>query len=166
MSALFTIGYSGSRRGMTTPQTRGIYWYLAEMLATHDWDDPLIEGHHGDCLGGDVQFDTIVTVLGGRRVAHPPANEKLRAFCKADVILTARDYLSRDWDIASATAELVAGPESPEPEPKSGTWRTIGYAVQLGRPVRVFLPEGGWRPGNVFYGAPLPPQPAITGSPS
>jgi hypothetical protein len=159
MGVLFTVGYSGSRYGMTTPQARGIYEYLSYTLATHDWDEPLIEGHHGDCRGGDVQFDTIVIVLGGRRVAHPPANESLRAFCKADVILPAKDYLARDWDIARDTAELVAAPQFPEPVRESGSWTTIGYAVQLGRPVRVFLPEGGWRPGSAFFGAPLPAVP-------
>lgn len=144
------IGYSGSRDGMTTPQMRAVYRYLCHVLTVNDWEDPVIEGHHGDCLGGDKEFDTIVAVLGGRRIAHSPSDSSKRAWCKADEIRPPKGYLARDWDIANETGELLAAPGSPEPEPYSGTWITIAYAVQLCRPAKVFLPDGTQRAGTDF----------------
>jgi hypothetical protein len=156
---IIRTGYSGSRHGMAAPQMRAVYQYLCRVLTVNDWEDPLIEGHHGDCLGGDKEFDTIVAVLGGRRIAHPPSDSSKRAWCKADEIRPPKGYLARDWDIANETGELLAAPRSPEPEPHSGTWITTGYAVQLGRPVTVFLPDGSVRAGSTFSGAPLPARP-------
>jgi hypothetical protein len=156
---LIKIGYSGSRKGMTTPQMRAVYQYLQHILGVNDWDEPVIEGHHGDCIGGDKEFDVIATVLRCRRVAHPPLNTRLRAWCAADEIREPKDYLPRDWDIASETGELLAAPYTTVPVQGSGTWTTIGYAVQLGRPATVFLPDGTPRAGATFFGAPLPVMP-------
>jgi hypothetical protein len=35
----------------------------------------------------------------------------------------------------------------------SGTWITAMYAVQLGRPARIWLPDGTMRMGSDFWGA-------------
>lgn len=149
--SVIRIGFSGSRDGMTPAQMRAVYQYL---------DGAQFEAHHGDCVGSDAEFHVIATVLGGRTVAHPPVNTSRRAYCKADVILPARDYLSRDWDIARDAGELIATPKDPRPPSRpGGTWTTIGYAVQLGRPVHVFLPDGTWKDGREFYGVPLPAVP-------
>jgi hypothetical protein len=156
---LIKIGYSGSRRGMTTLQMRAVYRYLGHVLGVNDWDEPVIEGHHGDCIGGDAQFHVIATVLGCRTVSHPPANSSKRAWCRADEIRAPKDYLPRDWDIANETGELLAAPARITPDWHSGTWTTIGYAVQLGRPARVFAPDGQCYDGRGFFGAPLPAVP-------
>lgn len=137
------IGYSGSRSGMTTPQMRAVYRYLSRVLLVNDLDEPLIEAHHGDCTGGDAQFHVIATVLGCRTVAHPPLKSVRRAWCQADEIRAPKEYLARDWDIASETGELLAAPATARPNPHSGTWITTGYAVQLGRPAKVFAPADG-----------------------
>lgn len=150
------IGYSGSQYGMTTPQMRAVYQYLCNVLVTRDWGAPVIEGHHGDCINGDAEFHVIAVVLGCRTVAHPPLNPAKRAWCKADEIRPPKDYLARDWDIANETGELLAAPKSPEPEPRSGTWTTIGYAVRLGRPVTVFAPDGSSRAGSEFFRLGMP----------
>jgi hypothetical protein len=141
---LIKIGYSGSRHGMTKPQLLAVYGYLNHVLLVN-WNDPDIDGieaHHGDCTGGDAQFHVIATVLGCRTVAHPPVNTRLRAWCPADEIREPKDYLPRDWDIASETGELLATPATETRKPGSGTWATIGYAVQLGRPAKAFTPDG------------------------
>ncbi len=70
------------------------------------------------------------------------------------------DYLARDWNIAYETSELLAAPKTPAPYRGSGTWTTAGYAVELGRPAAVFAPDGSYRPGSSFFGAPLPGRPA------
>lgn len=156
---IIKIGYSGSRDGMTKEQMRPVYRHLANILATNDWADPLIEFHHGDCTGGDAEAHVIATVLGCRTVAHPPVKSGNRAWCTADEIRPPKDYLARDWDIANETSELLAAPKTAEPYPSSGTWTTIGYAIRLGRPATVFLPDGWIVPGAKFFGAPLPAVP-------
>lgn len=155
---IIRIGYSGSRKGMTTPQLRAVYSYLQHVLLVNDLDAPVIEAHHGDCAGGDAQFHVIATVLGCRTVAHPPLNTRLRAWCPADEIRPPKDYLPRDWDIASETGELLATPATPGPVLRSGTWATIGYAVQLGRPAKVFAPGDGslWNGRELMAPAVLP----------
>ena len=157
---LIKVGYSGSRDGMTKPQMRAVHGYLAYELTVHDFDGAVIEFHHGDCLGGDAEAHVIATVLGCRTVAHPPVNSRLRAYCKADEIREPKPYLTRDWDIAEETGELLAAPKTAVPRQGSGTWATVGYGVEMGRPVTVFLPDGTAVPGQSFFGAPLPGRPA------
>lgn len=148
---LIRIGYSGSRLGMTVPQMQGIHWYLGGALAGNDWDDPRLEARHGDCIGGDAEFHVIARCLGAYVIIHPPLNSSRRAWCKADEVLPLKGYMERNWDIAAGSGELLAAPSTPVPEPHSGTWATIRDAVHLGRPARVFAPDGTVRPGSDFY---------------
>jgi hypothetical protein len=145
---LIKLGYSGSRNGMTAPQLLAVYRHVARLIAAalaSDPRSPRVDAHHGDCTGGDAQFHVIATVLGCRTIAHPPVNPAKRAWCQADEIRAPRDYLPRDWDIASETWEFLAAPRSPEPDRHSGTWITAGYAAQMGHPVWIFLPDGSVR---------------------
>lgn len=150
MTCIIRIGYSGSREGMTKPQMLAVYRYLGHVLLVNDWDDPVIEAHHGDCIGGDHEFHVIATVRGCRTIAHPPVKSARRAWCPADEIREPKDYLARDYDIAKETGELIATPKTPEPLPRSGTWKTIGYAVALGRPVSIVMPDGTLKFGGDF----------------
>lgn len=163
--AVIRIGFTGTRDGMTAAQMTAVHDYLAHVLLVSDCEDiERYEFHHGDCAGSDAQGHVIATVLRFRTVAHPPVKAIHRAWCKADEILPARDYLSRDWDIARDTGELIATPKNFSPQSRpGGTWTTTGYAVQLGHPANVCLPDGTWKPGYGFFGARLP---AVTGSPS
>jgi hypothetical protein len=147
---LIRLGYSGSRNGMTKPQLGAVYRHVANILLVNGQYDPRVEAHHGDCAGGDYEFHVIATVLGCHTVAHPPSNPAKRAYCRADETWAPKDYLARDWDIASMTWELLAAPQSPEPDPHSGTWITAGYAAQMGHPVTIFLPGGSVRPAYEF----------------
>jgi hypothetical protein len=149
---IIRIGYPGSRHGMTTPQMLAVHGYLNHTLLVNDWDGLLIEFHHGDCIGGDAQAHVIATVTGCRTVAHPPLNPSKRAWCQADEIRPPDGYLRRYWAIASETGELLATPESPVPDVHSGTWIIAMYAVQLGHPARLFMPDGSLRPGSEFWG--------------
>lgn len=149
---IIRIGYSGSRYGMTVPQMRGIYSYLCGALELNRHSTPVLEARHGDCTGGDAEFHVIATVLGARTIAYPPSNPKYRAGCKADEIRPPEGYLRRDWNIANESGELLAAPKSPVPVPHSGTWITAMYAVQLGRPFKLFLPDGQMVLGSDYMG--------------
>jgi hypothetical protein len=140
---LIRLGYSGSLDGMAKPQLLAIHQYLVQVFIAGD--NVRVEAHHGDCDGGDKEFHVIATVLGCRTIAHPPVNPAKRAWCKADEVRAPKDYLSRGRDIASETWELLAAPQSPEPDPHSRTWITAGYAAQMGHPVWIFLPDGSVR---------------------
>ena len=159
MTMLIRIGFTGSREGMTTPQMRAVYGYLANVLIVND-NDPDIDGiefHHGDCEGSDAEAHVIATVLGCRTVAHPPLLTIRRAWCRADEIRPPKGYLDRDYDITQETGELLAAPKTPEPYPLSGTWTTTGYAVRAGRPAKVFLPDGTMRAGSDLLRGGLTP---------
>ena len=155
------LGFTGTRHGMTTAQMTAVHDYAAYVRTVNDCEDiERYEWHHGDCVGSDAQSHVIATVLRCWTVVHPPVNGKLRAWCEGDQILPARDYLSRDWDIVHDTGELIATPKDFSPVRRTGgTWTTIGYAVRLGRPVRVCLPDGTWKDGSGFFGALLPAIP-------
>lgn len=154
-------GFTGTRDGMTRPQMIAVDGYLGEIRLVNDWEDTeRYEFHHGDCIGSDAQAHVIAVTGRWFTVAHPPVVTALRAWCRADVILEPKPYLDRDWDIARDTNELVATPKEFAPVPRSGTWTTIGYAVRLGKPALVILPDGTARKGREFFGARLPVPPA------
>lgn len=140
---IISIGFTGTRLGMTRPQMRAVFGYLRYVLLVHDTDEPAdIEVHHGDCRGSDAQFHVIATVLDCRTVIHPPALAQQRAFCEGDEVRPPLGYLARDRAIVAESGELLATPCTAAWQPRSGTWTTIGYGVQAGRPVKVFLPDG------------------------
>ena len=119
------IGVTGSRNGMSDEQMKKYIDILSEI-------GEVVELHHGDCVGVDVQAAFIADEFGMRTVAHPPINESLRAFHKSDTILPAKDYLDRNRDIVDAVDILVAFPNGP-PKHRSGTWYTIRYAKKVGK---------------------------------
>lgn len=152
--SIIQIGFSGPRTGMYPPQIQAVHDYLAQVMLVNDSDDRITgyAGHHGDCLGSDVAFHVITTSLRWRTVIHPPSNPSRRAYCKGDEIRPEKDYLPRNWDIACETGELLATPDCP-PKRGSGTWTTISYAVYLGRPAKLFWPDGSIGFGSEFRDA-------------
>jgi len=97
------------------------------------------ELHHGDCVGADVEADSIARELELDVVVHPPSDSRLRAFCArpGDVVWQPAPYLERNRDIVDSTDRLVAAPRSDEEELRSGTWATVRYARKVGRPATV-----------------------------
>jgi hypothetical protein len=157
MTLVASFGYTGTRDGMARPQMISAYRLAAHEILVRDSEYGQFDVHFGDCEGGDAEFFVIATVLGCRTIAHPPASPARRAWCKADIILEPRDYLARDYDIATeATAGLIAAPASQVPVfrgPGSGTWTTVRYGLELGRPVLVVMPDGLVVPGDAFRSA-------------
>lgn len=133
------IGFSGTRKGMT-PQQRET---VEELLDGERVD----EVHHGDCVGADANFHDMCC---GRYpiVIHPPSEVKLRAFCKDAEVRPSKGYLARNRDIVDETDELIATPRAGSEEWQTGgTWYTVNYARQRGKPVTVVYADGsaqGW----------------------
>lgn len=128
-----TLGFTGTREGMTTAQ----YRQFGCIIAT----SPPALFRHGDCIGSDAQAHGLVRTTRAIIHVHPPTNPANRAFCNGDVIWLPRPYGARDRDIVNRCDRLVATPKGPE-YLRSGTWTTIRYARRIGRPVTIIWPNG------------------------
>ena len=129
------VGFTGTRQGMTGFQRE----VVRKVLLT------AMEAHHGDCQGADAEFHELATAGGIETVIHPPEDDKLRAWCRGDMVLLAKPYLERNKDIVDLVDVLVACPkEAKEPRIKrgSGTWQCIGYARRVGRRTLIVWPDG------------------------
>lgn len=139
---------TGSRTGATIKQSRWLFKTLR--------DNGFHTIHHGACVGVDRLAHQQAMWLGINLVVHPPlADKHLAPEClqrKAYpvpgssrrahvVVLSPKPYLDRDRDMVNAAQELLALPKG-MPEPHSGTWFTVKYAVSKHIPVRVCMPDG------------------------
>lgn len=134
-------GFTGTRWGMTTAQKTAFTAYLHQ-------HDEILEFHHGDCVGADEDAHTRLH-YGIYTIGHPPVNEARRAFTDCDEWREPKEYLARNWDIASETGMLIACPASALEQPRSGTWTTIRYARTLGKPVVIINPDGTISDGTI-----------------
>lgn len=131
---MLTIGFTATRRGATVEQLAAV---LRLLLAAD-----VAEVHHGDCEGGDADVDAVAAALCIPRVAHPPDNPALRAYCHAERVLDERPYKARNADIVRETCPLVALPFTAREQRYGGTWGTVRLARSWRRPVAVIEPGG------------------------
>lgn len=146
-----SIGFTGTRQGMTEGQKGALHDLLASYTGTIF--------HHGDAVGADAEAHDIAAALGCTIVIHPPANETQRAFKTAGEIRAPRAYLDRNRDIVRETTLLIAVPAETTEQSRSGTWSTVRYARRLHRAVCVILPSGEvekMMPVDSAPGWPLP----------
>lgn len=145
------LGWTSTRDGLTQAQWKCAWQHLKRLTA-------LVEVHHGDCVGGDDEFDSMLDVLAGQGLAppltivHPCDIDKLRAHCdrRPNLVVSGRKVivrpvkrpLVRNADIVAETDGLWAAPKTMSEERRSGTWATIRDARELGRPRRLFWPDG------------------------
>jgi hypothetical protein len=104
--------------------------------------------HHGDCVGADAEFDAIVRRADGLRgVIMHPSNLSTRAYCTPryphDVVRDPLDPVVRDKIIVDQVGAMIATPKHSAPVLRSGTWTTIRYAILVGRPLCIVMPDGG-----------------------
>lgn len=112
------IGFTGTQHGMGPTQLRALATLLDGVTGA--------TVHHGDCVGADA----------------PPIIEDKRAHCACDVLLIPAPYLVRNRAIVDATEVLVATPKGIYEQQRSGTWSTVRYARELGRPLLIVYPNG------------------------
>ena len=123
------IGITGTRAGCTPQQRAAVKDHMA-----YWWDrDEPVSFHFGDCIGVDAESFEWACDFRFATVAHPPFDPKLRAWCKADVVMPPRPYMVRNQDIVDVVSELIVVPSGPEADnPRSGTWATYRMAVKAG----------------------------------
>jgi hypothetical protein len=139
-----SAGFTGTQHGMTTAQHTTLTEFLSRLSGR------LAEFHHGDCIGADEEAAAIMRRLSRgvtpptRIICHPPQNEAKRSALRLwDEARPALPYLQRNKVVVDETSVLLAAPGQANNVLRSGTWSTIRYAQQLGRPVHLFLPDGG-----------------------
>lgn len=130
------IGITGTREGATPGQIAAITEALKEYLHYE-----YVEFHHGDCVGVDIEVAAIARSLGFKVVCHPPIDDCLRGYTLADETRPPYGYMQRDRNIVTSCDVLFVVPLHNEPQPSGGTWYTHGYAVKVGRPIRMFYPK-------------------------
>ncbi len=145
------IGFTGTRRGMTSAQQLA----LTALLITQARATGHFEFHHGDCVGADAEADAIARSIRGHAVVtHPPDDDRLRAHCEevflargkglvgANRVMAPKAYLERNRDIVNDTEVLVACPETESETWRSGTWSTVRHARRTKKRVVVIRPDG------------------------
>lgn len=136
------IGFTGSRRGMTSVQKKIVRQLLeAELENQRD-----VIGEHGDCIGADADFDEICADLGMVRWCRPCDMESYRAHTSARELAPPTSPKIRNLAIVADASKMIACPRS-HPATSilgkaSGTWNTIGYAKDARKPLVIIYPDG------------------------
>lgn len=131
-----SIGFTGTRHGMTAAQRRAVASIIDEA--------GVVTAHHGDCVGADADFHELVRrdSSGNRIVGHLPVNESDRAFCQFDEVREPLPYMRRNAEIVKAADVMIATPYEAEQQPRGGTWRTVEMARKAKKPLALVLPDG------------------------
>lgn len=144
------LGFTGTREGISAAQKE---WLRQFVRNNADYID---EVHHGDCVGGDNEFDDIVREIAScvtSVIVHPSNVEKLRAYvdCKSSragrpmlktVMLEPRPPILRDCVIVEEVDVLIVMPKGKEPQRHSGTWFTYRYAKKKEKIVYLVFQDG------------------------
>ncbi len=139
------LGFTGTKQGMTPEQKESVKNILTRF---NEVKIKVSEAHHGDCVGADFEFHTIMKEATVPIGIHPPINPKYRAFCHGanfsykDKLYPEKEYLDRNHDIVNVCDLLIATPKSFKEEIRSGTWATVRYAKHNNKVIAVIYPNG------------------------
>lgn len=134
-----SVGFSGTREGMTIAQNETVERILHEIHPA--------EVHHGCCVGADYHFVTSANAMLGRpRIyGHPSdlrdmTSEPALRLC--DELSQPRPPLDRNLDIVAACDILLAAPLGMIEERRSGTWAAVRAARRVGKAITIIFPDG------------------------
>lgn len=132
---MLSVGFTGTRQGMSEAQSAAVSDLLSETLA------PVAELHHGDCIGADTEAHAIALNHDIPVILHPPEVPKFRAWnTGAAEYRPPLPYLVRNHAIVDETHILIAAPLNHEGN--GGTWATIKYARSKRKPIAMITPAG------------------------
>lgn len=138
MTSQISIGFTGTRKGMTDSQKKSFTAFMRAFTERFK----CVEFHHGDCVGADDDAHMIArTFPNVIIVIHPPTNSSQRAMCKGDKCHNPFPYLQRNKNIVDASKIVVACPGEIEEQQRSGTWSTIRYARKRAKGTTIIYPE-------------------------
>lgn len=138
------FAFSGTRYGLTRVQREALRLGLMEL-------EPDVVAH-GGCAGADTEFDALVWELFGvgcTRCVFPGVDgdgeSSWRGWWRPGVGMvefSEDEYLVRDHRIVEhGVTGLIACPKSAS-RVGSGTWKSVDYALALGRHVWLVWPDG------------------------
>lgn len=134
----FKVGVTGTRHGMTDAQRKNVFDWLSTRFG-------MVELHHGDCIGVDVQVACIAENIYNtprKIVCHPPVDSKHRAFHESDEIKEEFTHFARNRNIVNSVDILLVVPFQNEWHSKGGTWYTHDYAKKQHKKIIIFYPDG------------------------
>lgn len=139
-----SIGFTGTRDGMSAPQTIMVSQFLMELNPA--------EAHHGDCIGADAQFhDLIVNNNMAVKIVIHPSDHRLRAYRLGNESWDPKDPLERNRDIVACADVMIAAPKNKKSRIETpgggGTWFTINASLKAKKRVVIVYPDGmyEWR---------------------
>lgn len=142
-----SIGFTGTRRGMTGFQRDTVRWHLNNWWTFYDE----ISLHQGDCDGSDTEIVLMAKeLIDIRVVGHPMIGGRWHSpISKNDETLDPRPPLIRNKAIVMSSDVLLATPRTSSEVMRSGTWTTIRYAWARPIPVIIIPPTGSF--GQLEY---------------
>ena len=126
------VAFTGTRKGVTAAQLAG----LEELLLALDTDLML----HGNAVGADEAASHVARGLGLGLHAFPSVLKQGRGV--ADTWEQPAPPLERNRRMVDHADAVVAVPAGRVEEQRSGTWATVRYARQRGKPVYIIYPDG------------------------
>ena len=129
-------GVTGTQHGWTEAQRVQFTLMVAELDVT--------EWHHGDCIGVDDQASEVIRLRFGQDIihAHPPDDDRKRAYVPSGPSHPLKPYLERNWDIAKAVETLFVIPKTRKKLVRSGTWHTYRAAKACKKRIIVIYADG------------------------
>jgi hypothetical protein len=134
------IGFTGTQKGVTAFQREQV-WNILHQLTT-------FRGHHGQCVGADIDFDQIARNCKGfmGMNIYPSNVFGKQGWCQIDptrdVVYSPCDPLVRNNKIVGNTNLLIVCPKEDRMIMRSGTWATYRYAKGIGQHIVLILPNG------------------------
>ncbi len=155
------VGFTGTRIGMSVLQCHKVELLLDAIKFsprnTGEGDIEEVVGHHGLCEGADMEFDQMCADRGFVVDQHPgPDHGPLVMLGHHRMICEPKPHLARNRDIVDISRAVIAAPPTALPQVRGGTWSTINYAREVGRPCAVVRPDGSVDFGGVPWPWELP----------
>lgn len=140
MVRMLSIGFTGTRHGMTSAQWHALRSELDLAIVV---GEPWI-ARHGMCVGSDEQFHRIVRLMpNGEIHGHPCDIVSMRGMIlDCDVVHPPKRPLVRNVDIVEPSTMMFATPYEDAEQLRGGTWSTICKARKAGKPLAIVLPSG------------------------
>jgi len=134
-----TLGFTGTRQGMTAQQKKT----CAALIEQYDPYKVI----HGMAIGADREFHDLATdslSLIARIVGYPSNIPSQTSPCHdgCDYTEDPKPPLDRNRDIVDHCDILIAAPAEATEQRRGGTWYTIRYAKKLGKHTIIILPDG------------------------
>lgn len=134
-----TIGFTGTKLGMTPPQRAEVQRILESARKRG-----AVEFVFGLCVGADEEAALDAAALGYRLRGFPAfeLGDPNRSLLTVAFLHPVAAPLDRNGSIVEFSKEIVAAPHGYREVQRSGTWATIRRARRLGRPVSIVAPDG------------------------